>query len=163
MTINARCNWPHKINALSVISVVSCACDFVRSASLDSAPGIGVRNRVIVVHLWSFYLSEERGNNNGVLADLLKTRSSVFVHQLFRPSKSAPLTTSYAAYTSRHMSVCSHNALRPPHSTLFYTGRIKLNRSSCRYNEEHSPNPLAPLMTRPTDKFSAFSLPMLEM
>jgi len=53
--------------------------------------------------------------------------------------------------------VCSHNRLWSSTRLLFCVDQIKLNRSSCHHNEEHSANPLASLMTRPTDKFSAFS------
>lgn len=61
---------------------------------------------------------------------------------------------------------CNHNALWPFARRYFVrtylaiyvpTGRIKLKRSSRHYNEEHSANPLPLLMTRSTDKFSAFS------
>lgn len=94
MTINVRCNWPHKINALFAINVVSIRTrNFLRSISLDFVPLRPNRRcgRLRALNLRAFskltvYLSKERSDNNG--ADLAKSRSVsvVFVYQLSRRS-----------------------------------------------------------------------------
>lgn len=154
-------------------------CNFVGRFSLSLSPLLCERTRAITLQsaesgyrrqkaARAFHDYSSRYNvdnaNPARLADssesarrtgqLSRERAPPFINP-FRPSERArPLSYAACEQTPDR----NHNALWPYARRYFVpTGRIKLKRSSRRYNEEHSANPLAFLMTRPTDEFSAFS------
>jgi len=168
MIINVRCNWPHKINALFAINaIVSIRTrDFLRSISLDLVPLRPNRRRAAFrketrtlnhrTRFWSLRFTFRRSAVITTNANLSKSRSVsvVFVYQL-RPSLS--LSDQRLLLRSLHertyTSICGPQCSLAFYLSLFCTGQIKLNWSSCRHKEYLTDATMA----RPTDKFSAFS------
>lgn len=109
---------------------------WARAITLESAFG----NRGVTFETYGFetYLSKESGDDINVLLYF-----SRIVFAFIRPS--------LASFTlPSDTNVRSHNIPSSSIRHYFVQIQIKLNWSSCRYNEEHCANPLAPLMTRPT-------------
>lgn len=144
MRINACCNWPHKINALSTINVMSmCSltCNFVRVISHDSK----IRKSVFEVE-FTRVKSPSVFANRAFFGDAMQGRQRcprrfvrisivgrsylvfAFVHQPFRSSKCHFSPSPHLLYSLDEQ---TREVTTMPSGLPFdaCTGRIKLNRS----------------------------------
>lgn len=145
MTINARCNWPHKINALSAIGGL---CQYVAPCVISSG---WLRTGYAQIHIWNWSFAfntafEDYGLSfvkrrevvNGLLADFSAAAAvssvgrsvSLYSRSFVNPSDppNAPPPPPVILYRLREQThKCNHNALWPSplDVTLYRSNQVK--------------------------------------